>query len=453
MLGAAIQPEIDELIQARDFTTLKAILGQMEIHDLADLLSDLEDEDLAVCFRLLSKQTAAEIFGSLPAEQREAVLSTLSSEKLAAVINAMPPDERTELLEELPGEIAQRLLNLLRGREREIAQRLLAYPEDSIGRLMTPEYVAIRPEWTIEHVLQHIRTVAHERETINVLYVVDEHWKLLDEVPLERVVLSGPDVLISELMDQHVAFLHAKDDQEAALEVFRKYEAVVMPVVNDDGVLVGIVTVDDVLDVAEEEAAEDISKLTGMAPLEYSYFGTTFLQMLGRRLPWLLFLLVAQSLTAVALAGFNGVAGFAALVVFVPLINSPAGNTGTQIAGVVLRGLAVQEMDLDDWLGVLGLELLRGVTMGGIMGVAGVGIVILFQVISGGPLHVAVPVGVAIWLAVILANLIGSMLPFFFKRIGMDPAVTSGPFIASLMDVSAILIYFGTAILVLRAVA
>jgi len=208
---------------------------------------------------------------------------------------------------------------------------------------------------------------------------------------------------------------------------------------------VGIVTVDDILDVAEEEHTEDFTKLAGMDPLEYSYFGTSFFGMLRKRLPWLILLLAAQSLTAVALSGFDWVKDFVVLVVFVPLINSPAGNTGTQMAGLVLRGLAVQEMELRDWLRVLGLELTRGMVMGLVLCVLGYGIVLLFH--RGH--DVAFAVALAILLAVTLANLIGSMLPFFFKRIGMDPAVTSGPFIASVMDVTAIMIYFSIATTVL----
>ncbi len=449
MLGAAIQPEIQELIAQRDFATLKGVLVEMEIHDLTELLGELEDEELALCFRLLSRARAAEIFGDLPVERRETVLHQLGSEKLGVLVNEMPPDERTELLEELPGQVAQRLLNLLRGHEREVTRKLMAYPEESIGRLMTPEYVAVRPGWTADRVLAHIRKVAHDKETLNVIYVVDDHWRLLDEVQLEVLVLADPADPVEDMLDGYVAALQAGDDQETALEIFRKYDAVAMPVVNDEGVLVGIVTVDDVLDVAEQEAAEDYSKLTAMDPLENSYFSTSFLGMLKLRLPWLVLLLGAQSFTAVALSGFHHVATFAALVVFVPLINSPAGNAGTQIAGVVLRGLAVQELSLGDWIVVLGKEAARGLLLGVLLGLLGTGIVLGFRQ----PLSVALAVGPAILLSVTLANVLGSMLPFFFKRLGADPAVTSGPFIASLMDVSAILIYFTIAIFVLRALS
>jgi magnesium transporter len=441
MTGPLVQPEIHELIEGKDFATLKAALRDMEVHDVTDLLATLEGEELAVCFRLLGQQTAADIFGDLPLERQEELLETMSSERVAAILNDMPPDERTELLEELPGELAQRLLASLRGDEHRIARDLLAYPEESIGRLMTPEYVAVRADWTVDRVLQHLRKVAAAKETLNVIYVIDDRGKLLDELRLEQVVLAEPDQTVRDMMDEQVAALEAYDDREDAIELFRKYEAVALPAVNSQGVLVGIVTVDDLLDVVEEESTEDFQKMAGLTALEYSYFGTGFLAMMGKRLPWLILLLAAQSLTAVALTRFHGLPEFAVLVIFMPLINSPAGNTGSQMAGLILRGLAVQEMGLSDWWRVLGREIARGAMMGLLLGTLGYGAVRLF----GRPQEVAIAVALAMVAAVTLANLFGSMLPFVFKRVGVDPAVTSAPFVASMMDVSAIVIYFSIA--------
>ena len=435
------------LIERKDFAALKATVVDMGIHDLADLLRELKGESVAVVFRLLPQDIAAEIFGDLELDQQEELLSTLSNEKVATILNEMPPDDRTELLEELPGEMAQRLLSKLRGNELKIARSLLAYPEDSIGRLMTPEYVAVRSDWTVEKVFRHVRRVAESRETFNIIYVVDEHWKLLDEIPLETLILADPEQEVAELMDEQVAMLTASEDQEEAIEVFKKYDAIVLPVVNNQGVLVGIVTHDDVLDLAEEENTEDFQRMAGMEPLEYSYFGTGFWGMLRKRMPWLVLLLGAQMLTTVALIGFERLADFAILVVFMPLINSPAGNTGSQMAGLMIRGLAVQELDLGDWARVLTHELLRGLALGMFLAAVGFGAVLLF----GRPVTIAVSVAMAIVVAVTFANLIGSMLPFFFKRVGLDPAVTSGPFIASVMDVSGIMIYFTIAATVLAA--
>jgi len=461
MVEQILQPEIRELIEQKNFSAIKTAIRDMETHDLVELLTNLEGEDLAVVFRLLPAGEAADIFGDLEIEQQEELLKTLSTERMASILNDMPPDERTELLEELPGELAQRLLNTLRGEQLRIARSLLAYPEDSIGRLMTPEYVAVRADWTIEQVLEHVRRVGQNVETLNVLYVVDDHGHLLDELMLQRLVLAEPRQTVRGIMDEQVASLRAADDQESAIELFMKYEAVALPVVDNRNVLVGIVTVDDVIEVAEEEGTEDFQMMAGMAALENSYFATGFWQMLGKRLPWLVMLLAAQTFTTMALLGFDKLPLFVVLVVFVPLINSPAGNTGTQMAGLMIRGLAVAEVKMSDWLRVLMRELVNGVSLGLVLGLLGFLAARVFsgfvEVPSGAahvdPLHVATSVSLAIAVAVAVANIIGSMLPFFFKRVGLDPAVTSGPFIASLMDVTGILTYFSIASLILALIA
>ena len=447
MTAELIQPKIEKLLEDKDFATLKSIVADMEIHDMAELLGELDGDDTAVVFRLLGRQRAADIFGDLDIERQEELLETMSSEKVAAILNDMAPDERTELLEELPGSLAQRLMNNLHGDELKIARSLLAYPEDSIGRLMTPHYVAVRSDWTINQVLAHIRKVAPASETLNVFYVVDHNWKLLDEVTLEQVILAEPDDTVKDLMDNSAAALQAGDDREAAIEEFRKYDAIAMPVVDSQGTLVGIVTVDDALDVVEEEYTEDMQKIAGMTALEYSYFGTGFRAMLVKRLPWLILLLAVQMLSAMALTKFEYLAEFAVLVLFMPLINSAAGNTGSQASVLMIRALAVQEIALGDWARVLVRELVRGLAMGIILAGAGYGTVLLF----GRPPRIAAAVSLSIVMAVTLANLAGSMLPFIFKRIGLDPAVTSGPFIASLMDLASITIYFSTAVAILAA--
>jgi len=447
MPGSTAQSDILALIEGKDFARLKATVTGMEIHDLGALLRDLEDEAVGVVFRLLPQATAADIFGDLELEQQEQLLLTLSNEKVTTILNEMPPDDRTELLEELPGQMAQRLLQNLRGQELKVARSLLAYPEESIGRLMTPEYVAVRSDWTVEMVFRHIRKVAASKETLNVVYVVDKGWRLVDAIPLERLVLAEPTQTVRELMDKQVVALTAREDQEAAIEIFKKYDAVALPVVDNQGVLVGIVTHDDVFDVAEAENTEDFQRMAGMEPLEYSYFGTGFLAMLSKRLPWLVLLLAAQTLTTVALTSFHRLADFTVLVLFMPLINSPAGNTGSQMAGLMIRGLAVQEMGLGDWKRVFLRELARGVALGASLATMGFFAVLLF----GRPVGIALSVAMAMVVAVAFANLIGSMLPFVFKRVGLDPAVTSARVIASLMDVSGIVIYFSIATAILAA--
>ncbi len=457
MLTNIIQPEIEQLLTDRKFSTIKSMLASMDEADVVELLNCLTDDDMAMVFRLLAREAAAEVFGDLEIDRQEKLLTLLSSAKITKVVNDMAPDERTELLEELPGQLAQKLLNSLSGDQRKIAHNLLAYPEDSIGRLMTTEYVAIRSDWTIARVFDHIRKVGHSKETLNMIFVVDSHWKLLGDIALEDVVLADPESDVSELFDDHTMALEARDDKEVSVEAFRKYGAVALPVVDGVGTLVGIVTVDDVMDVAEEETTEDIQKMAGMAALEYSYFATGFVKMIVKRLPWLVMLLAAQMLTTLALTQFqNTFAMFSVLVVFMPLINSPAGNTGAQAAKLMIRGLAVQEITMKDWRRVLTHELLRGLLLGVVLAAVGFLAAMLFgpMLQSHTPINIqriAISVAIAITAAVTLANLIGAMLPFIFKLVGMDPAVTSGPFIASTMDVLGIIVYFTTATMLVGA--
>lgn len=443
MTGQTVQFDIQASLEAKDFARLKATLAAMEVHDLTDLTSSLAGEELAVAFRLLPLTTATEVFEDLPQEKQEDLLEDLSSEKFAAILNEMSPDDRTDFLEELPGELAQRLLSNLRGDELQIARSLLAYPEESVGRLMTPEYVSIRSDWSVDHVMRHIRKVAGSKETVSVIYVVDDRGRLVDEVRLADLVLADPENQVGELMDNQFGALEASDDRESSVEVFKKYDAVALPVVNSQGILVGIVTVDDVLDVAEEEYTEDFQKVTGMAPLAYSYFGTSHFGMIRKRLPWLGLLLVAETVTVMILLSYEQF--LAALAMFMPLINATAGNTGNQVAGLMIRGFAVQEIELRDWWRVLLRELGRGLVMGICLGAIAWAIVTLF----GRGMPTAFAATAAMVVAVTLANVLGSMLPFFFKRAGVDPAVTSGPFIACLMDVASIVIFFSTAVLVL----
>jgi magnesium transporter len=451
MLKDILQPEVAELIEAKDFAALKKALMEMEIHDLAELIGALEGEELAVCFRLLPWRLANDVFAELEVEQQEQVLSMLSSERVAGILQEMPPDDRTELLEELPDKLASRMLYSLRGQELEVAKKLLAYPEDSIGRLMTPEYVAVRPDWTVARVLEHLRKVGKDKETLNVLYVIDDSGRLLDDVNLERLILAEPSTEVEELMDRQVAALQVADDREQSIELVMKYDQVAMPVVTRHGVLVGIVTVDDILDVVEEEVTEDFQKMSAVGALESTYFRTSGVRMLAKRLPWLMLLFVAEVFTVVAIDAFQEGIDKALLVMmvgFVPLINACAGNTGSQMAGLMIRGLAVAEIDLADWHRVLARELLQGLVLG--LVVAGMGLVTVLIFDKG--VSLGIGVGLALVVVMTVANLLGAMLPFVFKKIGVDPAVTSGPFIASMMDISAIVIYFSIAMAVISMV-
>lgn len=452
MLGEALQPEIHELLEAKDFATLKEALRELAEADVAELLAELDAADQAVAFRLLPRDMATEVFSLLPLDAQESLIHNLSDGSVVAIINEMPPDDRTVLLEELPGELAKRLLNALRGDELSVARALLNYPVDSVGRLMTPEYVSIRPEWTVEEVIDHIRRVAPQKETVNHVYTVDARGKLLDHISLSDIVLAPAGQRVADIAgDGGTPSLEATWDRETAVELFKKYDADTLPVVNTQGVLVGIVTVDDVLDVQEEESTEDFQMLAGVAALEDPYFQTGFVDMLRKRLPALVTLFLAEILTVLALNAFERHLGAEILVmfIFIPLINASAGNAGSQMAGLIIRGLAVQEMDVGDWLAVCWRELRLGATIGLTLALlaAGLGVVFMLQ---GRPSQLPFVLSLAMFVAVLVANLAGAMLPFALKRLKLDPAVTSAPLIASVMDVLSVMIYFGTTILALH---
>ena len=454
MLSDALQPEIRELIEEKDFATLKAALVELELADVAELAGGLAGQELGVVFRLLPPEKGAEVFGLLELGKQEDLLEILSGEALAGILNNMPPDDRTELLEELPEDVAQRLIGHLSQAERRVAIDLLRYPEDSIGRLMTPQFVAVEAASTVQEVLDHIRQVAPTPETLSVLYVVDEEGKLIDDVALEELVLADPGERVGEIIDKHPVYLPALADREEAVDIFKKYDAVALPVVSDAQVLVGIVTIDDVMDVQEEENTEDFLKAVAVRTLEEPYFATTYQEMLRKRLPWLGLLFAAELLAVLALTSFERsleAAVFALVVVFMPLVNATAGNTGSQMAGLIIRGLAVREIAPGDWVRVFARELALGATMGALLGALGVvASLIMFRyaasggssALQQGQLVNAIGVGLSVGVAVTFANLAGAMIPLMFKRIGLDPAVTSAPFLASMMDVTGVLIYF-----------
>jgi magnesium transporter len=367
----------------------------------------------------------------------------------------MAPDDRTALLEELPGQVTARLLNLLSPRERAVAQSLLGYPEESIGRLMTPDYLRVREDWTMARVLEHVRRFGRDSETLNVLYVVDRDGKLVDDVRMREVLLADPEKRVADLMDHEFVALHASDDQEEAVIEFRRHDRTALPVVDSRGVLVGIVTVDDVLDVAEAEATEDIQKIGGSEVFDEPYLAIDLTTMIRKRASWLVILFLSEMLTATAMGFFqNELARAVVLALFIPLIISSGGNSGSQAATLIIRALAVGEVTLGDWFRVVRREIGAGLALGCILGSIGFLRIAIWSQFTSlyGPhwLAVAVTVAVALIGVVLWGTLSGSLLPLLLKRLGLDPATSSAPFVATLVDVTGLVIYFGVASFILR---
>jgi len=388
-------------------------------------------------------------------EDQEKLVQALGNEQVARILNEMPPDDRTALLEELPSAATQKLLNLLSPDERKIAADLLGYPKDSIGRRMTPEYIAIQQSWTVAEVFAHLRKVGRERESLNQLYVVDEKGRLVDSVRLRNLVVAEINTPVGELLDHQVFALRATDDQETAVAAFKKYDRTILPVLDSKDVLVGVVTVDDVLDVAEQEATEDIQKMGGMEALDAPYLKIAMLSMVKKRAGWLSILFISEMFTATAMGYFeNELAKAAVLALFLPLILSSGGNSGSQATSLIIRAMAVRDVTLRDWWRVLRRELMAGVALGVVLAV--IVLVRIFLWPGKETLYtthyplVAATVALSLVGVVLWGSVVGSMLPFLLRRLGFDPAASSAPFVATLVDVTGIVIYFTVAYHILR---
>ena len=454
MLSKLLMPEIESLIAERKLSILKEILNDWTPADIADLILDLPEQEQVIVFRLLPIELATETFEHLEFEVQVDLLKAMGKGEVAAILNDMSPDDRTALLEDLPGSAVKQLIQLLSAEERKIAQTLLGYPENSVGRLMTPDYIAVNPDWTIAETLDFIRENAEDSETLNVIYVINDRGILIDDIRIREIILSPMAKKISDLMDENYISLNVADDQELAVEQFKKYDRIALPVTDKFGVLIGIVTVDDVLDVAEEEATEDIQKIAATGVLQEPYPTIPLFQLIKKRAFWLTILFIAQILTAFVLGYFEDHLGKAiALTIFIPLIISSGGNSGSQAATLVIRAMAVGEISLKDWWLIMRREVISGLVLGGILGIIGflqVSVIANFSdslqqhwLLIGFTIFFSI-IGIVIW-----GTLSGSMLPFILKRLGADPATSSGPLVTTIVDVTGLIIYFSIAMIIL----
>jgi len=444
-----------ELIAARRFGELRGVLVNLEPPDAAELIVELGVEHEAVVFRLLPKQRAIQVFEHLPFEAQESLLRSMADKDVAAILDDMSPDDRTELLGELPGKVMKRLVNLLSADERKVATRLLGYPEESIGRLMTPDYVQVKSFWTVREALDHVRLYGQDSETLNVVYVTEKGGRLIDDLRMRELLLIDPDARIAELMDLQFVALDDHADQEEAVAEFRRHDRTALPVVNEEGILVGIVTVDDVLDVAEAEATEDIHMLGGSQAFDEPYLSIRIGTMVRKRAPWLILLFFGQLLTATAMSGFQDALSQAlVLALFVPLIISSGGNSGSQAATLIIRALTTGEATLRDWWRVVIREAGAAAIIGLILAALGFARVAVGQAFgSGFGEHwalIGATIGLSLLFVVLWGSLMGTIMPMVLQRLGADPAASSTPFVATLVDVTGIVLYFSVATIVLR---
>ena len=455
MLEKLLLPEVRELIENKDLDTLREVLNRWLPADLGDLLTDLHSEERIVALECLEPELAAQTFVHLHKPVQEELIGVLPEPELARILNELAPDDRTALLEDLPSHEVERLLTLLTPEHQRIARSLLLYGEGTVGRLMTPDFIAVKEDWTINQVLDHVRRVGKDSETLNAVYVTDEQHHLIDDIRMREILLTPPNSMIRELMKRQYVALSVTDEQFVAVEQFRKYDRTVLPVIDRRAVLLGVVTVDDVLDVAQETATREIQTFGGVEALDEPYVATPMLVMVRKRATWLTVLFLGEMLTTSAMGAFEDKLQKAVvLALFVPLIISSGGNSGSQAATLIVRALAVGEVKLRDWSMVLRREILSGLMLG-----VGLGCIGFLQIAAWSTFSdlygehwplVGLTVGTSLLGIVLWGTLAGSMLPFLTKLCGIDPAMSSAPLVATLVDVTGLIIYFSVAIVVLR---
>lgn len=456
MFVQLVKPEFEELIEAKNWVGLKTALNDVPAADIAELLLELEGKIAVVVFRLLKKNVAADVFSYLPTGKGVELLELFNKQQLSDVMTNLEPDEQVALLEELPGYLTQKVMNSMNPEDQKQVKKLLGFPEESVGRLMTPRYVRIKSDWTVGKSMQHIRKYGAVAETLNVIYVVDDKERLIDDLRLTQIILANDDDIIDNLMDHSFEALNAWEDQEEAVRMLAKYDRVALPVVDAEGVLVGIVTVDDIIDVAEEETTEDMQKMAGMDALDDYYSQTTVFGMVKKRVRWLVLLFVGQMLTVTAMSAYESIIASAVLLsLFIPMIISSGGNSGSQAATLIIRALATDDLRSDDWKKVLRRELLSGLLLGLFIGILGVVMTGFWGYMQGESIDMillltAFTIGLSLLGVIIFGNLSGAMLPFILTKLKLDPAVTSAPFVATLVDVTGIIIYFSIAALLLK---
>ncbi len=448
-----LKEQLEALLESGDTQQLHEFLDQQNISDVADMIYELEDYDSQI-IGAMSVHRAVGVFKILDFGAQKNIIQTLSPTITAALLNDLPPDDRTDFLEELPSNVVRELIKLLDNEERKITLSLLGYPENSVGRLMTPDYVYVYENNTVQQVLETIRRVGKNSETIDVIYVINDKGELLDDIRIREFILASPDKKVKDLMDDRVIALNAYQDQEEANEVFKMNNRVALPVVSNSNKLLGIVTIDDMLWVASEEFSEDIQKIGGTEALEQPYLEISLLKLYKKRVIWLIVLFIGELMTISAMHQFEDeIAKAVILATFIPLIISSGGNSGSQAATLIIQAMALREISITDWWRIMRREIFSGLLLGFTLCVLGITVISIWHTFSDifghYYLSIAFTIGISLIGVVLWGTLMGSMLPLILKRLGADPAASSTPFVATLVDVTGLIIYFSVAFLIL----
>jgi len=448
MLRQGLVKKIESFIEEKKYSDIKGLLP-LHPEDISELISRLaHPAHKLFVFRLVSYNKAVDVFEYLSTEEEEEMLKTLNSQEIRDILNEMSPDDRTELFEEMPAELVKRFINLLSPEERKIAVEILNYPSESVGRLVTPDFVQLFESMRVEEAIAHIREVGVNKETVYHCYVLDKDKRLIGIVSLKKLIFSNPETRISEIMSRKdVIKVTAVTDKEVAANIFKRYDLLVLPVVDNNDKLLGIVTFDDLVDVLEEEATEDFEKMAAVLPVEKPYLEANFFELLWKRSFWLIVLVVLESASSLVMKNYGGIIQrWVALSFFLPVLIATGGNAGMQSAMIINRGLTIGDIRVKDFFKVVFRESLLGLSIGVILALVGLLRVIVQE---GGDWVLSVAVGVAMGVTVMVAAIIGAALPIIFRRLKLDPALMSGPLITTIVDVLGVFIYFEIALLML----
>jgi magnesium transporter len=441
-----VREQLQVLLEQKNFQGAKALLVPVQVADIAASIEGLPEATQAIAFRLLSKEESIEVFEYLDPTVQQTLLEDFKRHDVQEIVDNMSPDDRARLFDELPAKVVRRLLQQLSPDERDATALLLGYAPNTAGRIMTPEYLSLKENITITQALAQIRSQADVRETIYYIYVTDDARRLTGILSLRDLILAQPEETIGSIMTREVVFVNTNTDQEEVARTIQHYDFVAIPVVDAEQRLVGIVTVDDVLDILEQETTEDIYKLGGLEAGGDNYFQTNLFTVARKRVVWLFILLITNSATAAVIRDQEDVLQkVVALTAFIPLLIDTGGNVGAQSSTVVIRGLNTEDVRSHEALNIIRREAIAGILLGGMLGT----VVIVWAYLLQGNISVALAVGISLFSICVLASVSGSALPFLFRGMGLDPALMSAPFITTAVDVLGVLIYLNVARMIL----
>lgn len=446
-----LEEQIFELIEKRRFVQLKQILSEMQPADIAEIFEEAKDKEIPVLFRILPKELAAEVFVEFESDKQEILVNSFSDSELREMLDELFMDDAADIVEEMPASVAKRILKNTDANTRRMINQLLAYPEDSAGSIMTTEYIDLKRTMTVDEALDRIRKIGFETETIYTCYVIGSRRKLFGTISLRDLLLNSKDAIVGDLMDENIVSAHTQDDKEEVATLFDRYDMLALPVVDSEGRLVGIVTVDDAIDVIQEEASEDIEKMAAILPSEKTYLKTGVFETFKSRIPWLLLLMISATFTGAIISSFeNKLAECIALVAFIPMLMGTGGNAGSQTSVSVIRALSLGDIEFKDILKVIWKEMRVATIVGIVLGA--INFVKLYlvdhlwlQTFDTKVISSMLTICLTLVLVIIVAKLLGAVLPIVAKKCGLDPAVMASPLVTTILDAVSLLIYFGIA--------